>query len=124
MAKYRFNISIIICLIFLLFLLSCSEKFPDNPIPNKPPETFISIFSTNELNPTISKQTIHWWGDDPDGVTIGSQSSGQCPGPVATDNIRVGDDHHLAGFLALHPPSQQLHPAAATRPSDYIKAEV
>lgn len=56
----------------LVFIIAgCSEKFPDKPHPNKPPETFISIFSDNELKPTISKLTIHWWGDDPDGVVIG-----------------------------------------------------
>lgn len=54
------------CLIF-----ACSENFSDNPHPNQPPETFISIFSERDLNAAISRQTLHWWGDDPDGAIVG-----------------------------------------------------
>ncbi len=55
----------------LLLVLSCSENFSDNPKANQPPQTFISIFSENSLNPAISRQTLNWWGDDPDGVVEG-----------------------------------------------------
>lgn len=55
----------------LLFALGCSENFGDNPHPNQPPETFISIFSDNQLNETISQKTFNWWGDDPDGIVTG-----------------------------------------------------
>lgn len=54
------------CLIF-----ACSENFSDNPHPNQPPETFISIFSERDLNASISRQTLNWWGDDPDGAIVG-----------------------------------------------------
>ncbi len=53
------------------WLLGCSEDFTDHPHPNQPPETFISIFSDRDLHPTISRQTLHWWGDDPDGMVVG-----------------------------------------------------
>lgn len=49
----------------------CSEKFSNNPHPNQPPDTFISIFTDSELNATISRQTLNWWGDDPDGMVVG-----------------------------------------------------
>jgi len=54
-----------------LLVLGCSENFSDNPHPNQPPETFITIFSERDLNAGISRQTLHWWGDDPDGKVIG-----------------------------------------------------
>lgn len=52
-------------------LIGCSEDFSDNPKLNQPPETYLSIFSENNLNPTTSRQTFHWWGDDPDGIVEG-----------------------------------------------------
>lgn len=55
----------------LLLASGCSEDFTDNPKSNRPPETFTSIFTERDLNPTISRQTIHWWGDDPDGAVVG-----------------------------------------------------
>ena len=61
-----------ICLLALVaFFSACSENLVDNPNPNQPPETFISVFTENDLNPTISRQTINWWGDDPDGIVVG-----------------------------------------------------
>lgn len=58
--------------LFLIFLVTgCSENFTDNPHPNQPPETFISIFTDRELNPTVSRKTFNWWGDDPDGMVVG-----------------------------------------------------
>jgi hypothetical protein len=58
-------------LLILLLVLACSKDFSDNPKPNQPPDTFISFFTENELNATISRQTISWWGDDPDGIVVG-----------------------------------------------------
>lgn len=55
----------------LLLAGACSQNFTDNPKPNRPPETYISIFSDNVLNASISKKTINWWGDDPDGLVVG-----------------------------------------------------
>jgi hypothetical protein len=61
----------LLLLAIVLIACGCSEDFVDNPHPNQPPETFTSIFTEQELNPTISRQTIHWWGDDPDGLVVG-----------------------------------------------------
>ena len=65
------QIKIFNSLLILIIFSGCSENFGDNPKPNQPPKTFISIFSENELNPTISRQIINWWGDDPDGMVVG-----------------------------------------------------
>lgn len=53
-------------------LLACSEHPTDTPKANEPPVTHIAVRSVaDSLNATISKQTLHWWGDDPDGAVIG-----------------------------------------------------
>ncbi len=53
-------------------LLTCSEHPTDAPKANEPPVTHIAVrTATDSLNATISKQTLHWWGDDPDGVVVG-----------------------------------------------------
>lgn len=57
--------------LLIIFWLACSEKFPDQPNPNAPPETHLSFFTTETLNHGTSRQIIHWWGDDPDGSVIG-----------------------------------------------------
>ncbi len=58
-------------LIVGILFVGCSEDFSDNPQPNQPPETHISILSDNQLNGTTSRQTFNWWGDDPDGFVTG-----------------------------------------------------
>lgn len=57
--------------LLLIFWAGCSKDFADNPSSNQPPKTFLSVFSSNQLNPTTSRQTFHWWGDDPDGTLSG-----------------------------------------------------
>lgn len=57
---------------FLIVLwLACSERFPDQPNANLPPETHLSLFTTQSLHPSTSQKILHWWGDDPDGKVIG-----------------------------------------------------
>ncbi len=73
--------------VFVFIVLSCDQNpfHPDKqskPIGNKPPETFLFLFtnqiqdSTGEtldpgIDTTASKQVLHWWGDDSDGDVIG-----------------------------------------------------
>lgn len=55
-----------------LLPLACSEHPTDTPKANLPPVTHIAVRSVaDSLNATISKQTLHWWGDDPDGAVVG-----------------------------------------------------
>ena len=58
-------------LLAIMLLVGCSENFSDNPNANQSPKTFLSFFTTNDLNPSISRQTLNWWGDDPDGIVVG-----------------------------------------------------
>lgn len=66
--------TIFISLAALLLMAACAET-PDDPRPNIPPETSISLSPDGELRTTTSRQHIHWWGDDPDGFVAGYQIS-------------------------------------------------
>src|SRR5574341_1473712 len=50
---------------------ACENDIPDRPQENLPPETHIFLQPDSALATTTSRQTLSWWGDDPDGVVIG-----------------------------------------------------
>lgn len=54
-----------------VILNSCYDELIDAPIGNKPPKTFISVFSDTTITEQPSSVRLHWWGDDPDGLIIG-----------------------------------------------------
>jgi len=93
-------LKIIFILSLPLLLWQCDDPFdqniPDSKSYNLPPKTYISLFiipdtvlvpgdywiNENDtiavtdtmvlgLDTTVSKQVVHWWGDDPDGNIIG-----------------------------------------------------
>jgi hypothetical protein len=65
----KLNFSIIA--IVLCFLGGCSEHFPNQPNPNKPPSTFVALMPDSVMRSTTSQQHVHWWGVDPDGFVKG-----------------------------------------------------
>ena len=68
MRKYLL-ISFIVLSIYLL--LSCSEDGVNNPVGNQPPNTGLFLYPDSTILPQQSRLTVHWWGDDPDGIVIG-----------------------------------------------------
>ncbi|MBL7095903.1 hypothetical protein ISS22_18305, partial [candidate division KSB1 bacterium] len=83
--KFRLIFAIFIIMQVLIF---CCDKNPfhpkkeSHPKGNQPPETFLFLFiaETNldsvavdsvGIDTTTSKQVLHWWGDDSDGLVIG-----------------------------------------------------
>ena len=63
-------------IIILLFLMvGCSKHFTNQPLPNQPPKTFLTVLTDNTLRSTTSQQHLHWWGVDPDGFVVGYQIS-------------------------------------------------
>lgn len=58
-------------LVFLLGIAGCTEHFPNQPKPNQPPKTFLTVLSDSTLRSTTSQQHLHWWGMDPDGFVKG-----------------------------------------------------
>jgi len=61
-------------LLILGLLLACSEHKPSQPYGNLRPETHLSIVlpeGVDTPDTTVSRQMLHWWGDDPDGMVVG-----------------------------------------------------
>ncbi len=50
---------------------SCTEEGINNPIGNQPPNTGLFLYPDSTILPQQSRLTIHWWGDDPDGLIVG-----------------------------------------------------
>lgn len=54
-----------------LLLVSCTDT-PGGPgADNLAPETHLSLVPDSTLRTTPSRQHLHWWGDDPDGLVRG-----------------------------------------------------
>ncbi len=55
-------------------LMACSKDMPSQPHGNLRPQTHLSIILSEEMetpDTTVSRQVLHWWGDDPDGQVMG-----------------------------------------------------
>jgi hypothetical protein len=65
----RFQITFICFL--LVIIVGCSKHFTNQPLPNQPPETFLTVLTDSTLRSTTSQQHLHWWGVDPDGFIKG-----------------------------------------------------
>ncbi len=62
---------IIILLILGTLVISCNESLVDNPVGNKSPDTYISLFPDSSIAQQRSRLKVSWWGDDPDGLIVG-----------------------------------------------------
>ncbi|MBI3195659.1 MAG: hypothetical protein HYZ34_14505 [Ignavibacteriae bacterium] len=88
--------------ILLVFIIGCKNE-EDKPLPNKKPKTFFWIYPDSTTREGNSRQRIHWWGEDGDGVIRGYlfalgkflDSAGHLPSPdtigwrftIKTDSI-------------------------------------
>ena len=52
-------------------VVSCTDDPVSNPVGNQPPNTGLFLYPDSTIIPQQSRLTIHWWGDDPDGIVIG-----------------------------------------------------
>jgi hypothetical protein len=59
-------ISIVLCIVG-----GCSKHYSNQPNPNRPPSTFVTLIPDSTLRSTTSQQHVHWWGVDPDGFVKG-----------------------------------------------------
>lgn len=67
----RHHFVILLCTALAFALSGCDENPPARPKTNQPPETHLFLQPDRQLATTQSLQTLHWWGDDPDGRVIG-----------------------------------------------------
>jgi hypothetical protein len=68
--QYSYRLSLL-CLVVLLGQSGCVRHFSDEPIPNVPPSTYFWIYPQSTIATGISKQQLHWWGEDKDGYVGG-----------------------------------------------------
>jgi hypothetical protein len=55
-----------------LLVNGCVKEFPSQLLPNEPPKTYFWLYPSDSTIATgISKQELHWWGEDRDGIVIG-----------------------------------------------------
>ncbi len=54
-----------------LIAASCTKEIPDVFRQNVPPKSFLWLFPDSTVSEGISKQHLHWWGEDPDGTVKG-----------------------------------------------------
>jgi hypothetical protein len=66
--KYSFAI-----LLFGVLFISCKKENPSRANVNIPPKTFLWLHADTSavLSPQVSRQLMHWWGEDPDGLIRG-----------------------------------------------------
>lgn len=62
---------LLLTLLGIAFMISCSEEFPDQPQGNIPPETGMFLYPDSTVSQQPSRLTVNWWGDDPDGLIAG-----------------------------------------------------
>jgi hypothetical protein len=61
-----------LCVALLALLaINCTEKIADNPTTNTPPRSFLWLYPDSTLREGVSRQHVHWWGEDPDGFVRG-----------------------------------------------------
>jgi hypothetical protein len=70
----------------LLFAGGCVKEHSSQILPNQSPSTFFWLFSDSTIASGISKQALHWWGEDRDGYVVGylvalSPDLNQIPSP-------------------------------------------
>jgi photosystem II stability/assembly factor-like uncharacterized protein len=61
---------LLLIVVVILASSGCTNE-PDVPRPNQRPKTFFWIYPDSSILEGNSKQRIHWWGDDPDGIVKG-----------------------------------------------------
>lgn len=56
-----------------MVFVACKESVNEPLLPNQAPDTEIFLFADDpdSLNQQKSRLSVHWWGDDPDGLVLG-----------------------------------------------------
>ena len=67
----RISISLTVLLAFTLLVSSCREHVADNPVPGKPPQTFLWLYPEGTVGTGVSKAHLRWWGESPNGLVRG-----------------------------------------------------
>ncbi|HLX11947.1 MAG TPA: hypothetical protein VKS81_03960, partial [Bacteroidota bacterium] len=94
-----------ISILAIVALNSCTNPVQQGPVANLPPKSFLWLYPDSIISEGPSKQHVHWWGDDPDGVVQGYlYAAGKLPMSVLSgvfpDTLewrwRLGNDTNAA----------------------------
>lgn len=61
----------IVLLLLVILTYNCSEDMTGVLNENQAPETRVALFPDSSISQQKSRLTVHWWGDDPDGLVAG-----------------------------------------------------
>ena len=64
-------ILLLVSIFISVLIVSCTDDPVSNPAGNQSPNTGLSLYPDSTILPQQSRITVHWWGDDPDGIVIG-----------------------------------------------------
>lgn len=67
----RNNVRHIFPLVLVVIFASCKEHIADMPTANQRPSTYLWLAPDGEVGVGVSKQHLHWYAEDPDGVIRG-----------------------------------------------------
>lgn len=104
-------------LVLIMLLGGCSKEYPDQPVPNKLPKTFLWLYPDSTIREGNSRQRVRWWGEDPDGVVRGYlfaagkllTSAGKLPNPdTITWRWRTVNDSLMAFPLLVRQDTFQV----------------
>lgn len=68
---YKLSYLIIAAMLLTTMLASCTDDVTDVPYVNKPPKTGLFLVPDSVISKQPSKISLHWWGDDTDGLITG-----------------------------------------------------
>ena len=124
-------------LIISLLLCNSCEDPSSSKLPNKAPETYLSLFPDSTIAPGSTRLTIRWWGDDPDGYITGFRVSFDLQNwgfTTANDSVFVlsisGNDSTFRFYVAAvdnqgladPTPATNLYPVVNSAPSVRFEA--
>jgi photosystem II stability/assembly factor-like uncharacterized protein len=82
--------------VLVLLAGGCSKDMPDQPIDNQRPKTFLWLFPDSSLAEGHSKQHLHWWGEDSDGMVVGYLFASDSMGKLLTPSGQLPEPDTIA----------------------------
>jgi hypothetical protein len=67
----KFLFFLFLPIVIVIGFLSCTEEGINKPSGNQPPDTGLFLYPDSTISQQPSRLSVHWWGDDPDGVITG-----------------------------------------------------
>jgi hypothetical protein len=60
---HKASISLLSLCLLAALLQGCNEHVADNPVPTKPPQTFLWLYPEGDIATGVSRTHLRWWGE-------------------------------------------------------------